>query len=140
MLTVGELGVSQAECKRALCGSADNNGLRRRTTVSGALSAHFEVASGRLWGAYSLATLGPRYSVTPVTLPAPDGDRSFVVHGLQAVPGYSLGFSYRGPFQHRERGLLMQVNVPIGLVVAPGAPAEKTAFAISLELRVLLPF
>jgi hypothetical protein len=139
VLATGELGLGVAECKKSVCGENDNGGPRNRLTVSGAASAQVLLASGRLLGDFSALTMGARYSFAPVTVPALDGDRQFAVHALQAVPGLSVGYGGVGPFQHQERGPMMQMTFPIGVVHAPGAPNERTAFVIGLELRVLLP-
>jgi hypothetical protein len=139
VLAIGELGLGVAECKKDVCGENDSGGPRNRMTVSGAASAHVLLVSGHLLGDFSALTMGARYSFAPVTVPALDGDRRFAVHAVQLVPGWSVGYGGVGPFQHRERGPMMQMTVPIGVLHAPGAPRERTAFVMGLELRVLLP-
>jgi hypothetical protein len=138
-LLTGQLGVAVAECKKELCGENDSGRPKYRTTLTGVADALVQVASRRGGGSFVNAVLGARYSYTPVTLPAPGETRHFGVHALQAVVGAGTGFIGDGPFQHVERGPLVQVNVPVGVAYAPGAPDERTAFVVGIEARLVMP-
>jgi len=138
-LLTGELGWAGAECKKALCGETSEHGMRHRSTLSGAAAAHVQVVSGEFLGSFTNATLGARYSYVPVTLPAPGDTRQFGVHGFQAVLGWGVGISPGEPLRHQERGPMLELNVPIGVLYAPGAPEERVAFGLGFEFRILVP-
>ncbi len=139
VLVTGEVGAASAYCEKDVCGTTDSGARRSRAAISGAAAAHVAVLSGTFLGMYSNVLLGARYTYTPVTLSAAGSDRRFDVHGIQAVIGWGSGASGTGPLRRQERGPTLEINLPIGMVYAPGAPDERRAFSIGLEFRFLLP-
>jgi hypothetical protein len=139
VLLSAEAGIGAATCNPAVCGMTKNGEAKSGSAVP--LSADARVAFD--WGTLNLLTnfglLGARYKFTPVTLPAMDGDRHFGTHGLFGVLGWAFTDAVHGPFHHVERGPLIEMSIPIGVLVAPELATQRAAFSIGFDMRMLFP-
>jgi hypothetical protein len=84
----------------------------------------------------SALSLGARYAYMPVSLPTFAGTERFGVQAIDGVLAWSFNDALRGPFEHLERTLPIEMAVPVGVVIGP---AGRAAFAGGLEIRFLLP-
>jgi hypothetical protein len=139
VLVTAVVGIGGATCNEDICGRGSDNALRAGLALPAALDLRYSLGSSTVNRLTSVWMVGARYSVMPTRLPALDGERRFVVHGFQGVVGWAMTDAVRGPFLHRERMPLAEFAIPVGVYWSPDAPTNHLVFAISLDLRFLIP-
>jgi hypothetical protein len=139
LLLTGEVGVGGALCNESLCGHSADGSLRSGFTVPLEVAAHYNLGSAIRGNMINFGLVGARYAFAPARLPAPGGDRQFAAHSVQAVLAWGIGDAIRGPFRHAERAPLFELMLPIGVLIAPGAPGGHVGFASGLTIRFLIP-
>ena len=81
--------------------------------------------------------IGARYGFTPLSLPAPDGERRFAVHAFEGVLAWGFGDAMPLGTRHLERAVPFELSIPFGVLVDPGSPGHRVAFVAGLDLRLL---
>jgi hypothetical protein len=102
-----------------------------------AFDLRYNLGSRALHHTLWVGLLGLSYTYLYATLPMVTGDRSIGIHVIHGTLGYGSRNIPLGPFRHRERGGLLEMNVRLGVMSDPGV--GKTTFSGGMELRLLSP-
>jgi len=139
VLVTAVAGIGEATCADETCGKGDDNMGRTALAIPAALDLRYSLGSSTRGAITSLWLVGARYSIMSAGVPALDGDRRYLIYGLQGVLAWALSDAPEGPFRHRERTPLVEYAIPVGVYWSPDTPANHFAIAVGLDVRFLVP-
>jgi hypothetical protein len=140
LLVTAVVGFGGATCNETTCGRDTDNSLRDGLVIPAALDLRYSLGSHTSNGPFTnFLLVGARYSIMPTRLPALDGERRFLVHGIQGVLSWAMADAIRGPFLHKERMPLIELAVPVGVYWSPDVPTNHLVFAVGMDVRFLVP-
>lgn len=134
-----EAGVGSALCNVSTCGEGENGQIRSRVTFPLAINALYSFPTTLLPNGLDAWRLGAQYTLLPVRVPALTGERRFIVHGLQVMPGWGLGPLAAGPFVDAHRNLNMELFLPVGVFIDPSGNSRTVGLYAGAAIRVLFP-
>jgi len=139
VLVTAVAGIGEATCADQTCGKGADNMSRSGLAIPAALDLRYSVGSSTNGPFTGVLLVGARSSIMSARVPALDGDRRFLLYGLQGVLGFAWSDAPQGPFLHRERTPLAEFAIPVGVYWSPDTPTNHFAFALGLDVRFLVP-
>ncbi len=135
----GQVGAGQSVCAADVCGKDSNGQLRYQAALVADADLRLPLFTWEGPQASLIPSVGLHYGFASGSVPALAGAQRFSAHYLQAVLGFSMAGLTHGPFVQVPRASFYEFAIPFGVVMDPGGPDHRVAFAGGLQVRFVLP-